>query len=189
MQTTAPTIYNYNPATGELLGTSQADPDPLDADNWLIPAWATTTEPPEAVAGSVRCWRDGAWHQCEDNRGTLYQITNGEPIQHAQLGPLPVGFTREPVPGQHYTWNGKEWVFDEQAARAAYASAALLERNRLQVEATARIAPLQDAADLEDATEAERAELEAWKRYRVALNRVPLQDAYPNPIEWPTAPN
>ncbi|MEE7406260.1 tail fiber assembly protein, partial [Escherichia coli] len=48
------------------------------------------------------------------------------------------------------------------------------------------IAPLQDAADLEIATEEENSLLEAWKKYRVLLNRVDTSTA-PD-IEWPTWP-
>ena len=44
------------------------------------------------------------------------------------------------------------------------------------------IAPLQDAVDLEIATEEERSLLEAWKKYRVLLNRVDTSVA-PD-IEW-----
>ena len=49
-----------------------------------------------------------------------------------------------------------------------------------------RIAPLQDAVDLEVATAAETAALTAWKRYRVDLSRIDLSAA---PITWPTAPS
>ncbi len=42
----------------------------------------------------------------------------------------------------------------------------------------------QDAADLEIATEEETSLLEAWKKYRVLLNRVDTSTA-PD-IEWPT---
>ena len=48
------------------------------------------------------------------------------------------------------------------------------------------IAPLQDAVDLEIATEEENSLLEAWKKYRVLLNRVNTTTA-PD-IEWPTGP-
>ena len=48
------------------------------------------------------------------------------------------------------------------------------------------IAPLQDAVDLEIATEEENSLLEAWKKYRVLLNRVNTTTA-PD-IEWPVAP-
>ncbi|EON9774816.1 tail fiber assembly protein, partial [Escherichia coli] len=48
------------------------------------------------------------------------------------------------------------------------------------------IAPLQDAVDLEIATEEETSLLEAWKKYRVLLNRVDTSTA-PD-IEWPVIP-
>ncbi|WP_250313207.1 tail fiber assembly protein, partial [Escherichia coli] len=48
------------------------------------------------------------------------------------------------------------------------------------------IAPLQDAVDLEIATEEERSLLEAWNKYRVLLNRVDTSTA-PD-IEWPANP-
>ncbi len=45
---------------------------------------------------------------------------------------------------------------------------------------------IQDAADLEIATEEETSLLEAWKKYRVLLNRVDTSTA-PD-IEWPAIP-
>lgn len=54
--------------------------------------------------------------------------------------------------------------------------------------ADAAIAPLQDAVDLDEAIDAETALLKQWKRYRVALNRLPEQAGYPETIEWPTPP-
>lgn len=50
------------------------------------------------------------------------------------------------------------------------------------------IAPLQDAVDLEDATEAEAELLKLWKRYRVALSRLHEQAGYPTEITWPAPP-
>ncbi|WP_080981197.1 MULTISPECIES: tail fiber assembly protein [Ralstonia] len=51
--------------------------------------------------------------------------------------------------------------------------------------ATARIAPLQDAADLGVATSAESSALTSWKQYRVAVNRADLTQATP---AWPSQP-
>lgn len=48
------------------------------------------------------------------------------------------------------------------------------------------IAPLQDAVDVDDATQAEMARLKAWKQFRVALNRLDLSTA-PD-IAWPEVP-
>nr|ELY4432273.1 tail fiber assembly protein [Cronobacter sakazakii] len=53
-------------------------------------------------------------------------------------------------------------------------------------EATQAIAPLQDAVELEMASEGEVAQLAAWKKYRVLLNRVDTTTA-PD-IAWPEMP-
>ncbi|BBH46889.1 tail fiber assembly protein [Pseudomonas sp. KU43P] len=54
--------------------------------------------------------------------------------------------------------------------------------------ADAAIAPLQDAVDIDEATTDEEARLKLWKKYRVALSRLPEQDGYPNEIDWPAPP-
>lgn len=59
-------------------------------------------------------------------------------------------------------------------------------KNSLMQVASEHIAPLQDAVDLEIATEEETLLLEAWKKYRVLLNRVDTSTA-PD-IEWPALP-
>jgi hypothetical protein len=62
------------------------------------------------------------------------------------------------------------------------------EISRLRAVADYAVAPLQDAVDVDEATEAEVAVLKAWKKYRVALNRAPEQAGYPSVIEWPVLP-
>ncbi len=64
----------------------------------------------------------------------------------------------------------------------------LAETAHKRAAADAAIAPLQDAVDLDEATEAETALLKDWKRYRVALNRLPDQLGYPAEIDWPSPP-
>ena len=68
--------------------------------------------------------------------------------------------------------------------------AEILENNRLDRDhllemATRAIAPLQDAVDLDEATETETSLLKKWKQYRVAVNRIDLVVAEPS---WPAAP-
>ncbi|MGG4657535.1 tail fiber assembly protein [Pseudomonas vlassakiae] len=77
--------------------------------------------------------------------------------------------------------------------KAEQAAAALLtqvqaETARLRSIADVAIAPLQDAVDLDEATDSEAALLKEWKRYRVALNRLPEQQGYPAEISWPAPP-
>ncbi|ENT7058270.1 tail fiber assembly protein, partial [Escherichia coli] len=59
-------------------------------------------------------------------------------------------------------------------------------KNSLMQVASEHIAPLQDAVDLDIATEEEISLLAAWKTYRVLLNRVDTSVA--QDIEWPTSP-
>ncbi|WP_112550622.1 tail fiber assembly protein [Morganella morganii] len=53
-------------------------------------------------------------------------------------------------------------------------------------EASVAIAPLQDAVDLDMATQEEESALKEWKKYRVLLNRVDTSTA-PD-ITWPVKP-
>lgn len=66
-------------------------------------------------------------------------------------------------------------LLELQGTRAAYLSHAAL-----------AIAPLQDAADLEEATDDEVTLLKKWKLYRVALGRL---DLTVSPLAWPVAPD
>ncbi|MEN3257684.1 tail fiber assembly protein [Sodalis endosymbiont of Spalangia cameroni] len=59
-------------------------------------------------------------------------------------------------------------------------------KQQLMGKATRATVPLQDAVDLDMATDAEKALLLAWKKYRVLLNRVDISTA-PD-IHWPTPP-
>jgi hypothetical protein len=96
---------------------------------------------------------------------------------------------------------GIEPLSDEELAeiRAAQAAAnaptpeqilreANARRDELLVLAGLRIAPLQDAVDLDEATSTEIASLKLWKQYRVAVNRVPDQAGFPTSVIWPSVP-
>jgi hypothetical protein len=58
-------------------------------------------------------------------------------------------------------------------------------RDLLLSQATAAVAPLQDAVDLDMATDSDTAALKAWKTYRVLVNRVDLTQST---ADWPVAP-
>lgn len=69
------------------------------------------------------------------------------------------------------------------------AQLALAERDRLLTNATIRIAPLQYAVDLGDASHDDMEKLNAWKQYCVALNRIEVQAGFPQSINWPVLPD
>lgn len=65
-------------------------------------------------------------------------------------------------------------------------AAAEEKRDMLIAEAAIKIAPLQDAIDLDEATQDEQIQLTAWKKYRVSLNRIDISS--PQEIVWPGQP-
>ncbi|WP_276574055.1 tail fiber assembly protein [Pseudomonas qingdaonensis] len=76
----------------------------------------------------------------------------------------------------------------QEAAAAQHLAAVQADAAARRAAADSAIAPLQDAVDIDDATDAEVLALKAWKKYRVALNRLPDQPGYPTDIDWPAPP-
>ncbi|MEQ1974492.1 tail fiber assembly protein [Xenorhabdus sp. SGI240] len=105
---------------------------------------------------------------------TIVADTNGYPITVAQ----------PPTPA--HTWNGSEWVADMEEATRWYVKRAGEQKQNLMTQAANAIAPLQDAIDLDMATDAEKSALTTWRKYRVLLNRVDCATA-PD-IQWPEQP-
>lgn len=66
---------------------------------------------------------------------------------------------------------------------------ALAMRDQLLRVAAIRIAPLQDAVELDEATDADTANLKKWKQYRVAVNRIQDQPGFPQTLDWPIQPS
>ncbi|QOI04621.1 tail fiber assembly protein [Pseudomonas savastanoi] len=75
----------------------------------------------------------------------------------------------------------------DQDARQRLANV-VAEVERLRKIADYTIAPLQDAVDIDEATAEEAATLTKWKKYRIALNRIPAQPGYFDVIDWPSMP-
>ncbi|EPP2016297.1 tail fiber assembly protein, partial [Escherichia coli] len=84
-------------------------------------------------------------------------------------------------------WDGSSWVKDEAAEQAYRVSEAENKKRKLIQEATNTINILQDAVDLNMATDDESALLPLWKKYRVLLSRTDTGNA-PD-IVWPESPS
>lgn len=76
----------------------------------------------------------------------------------------------------------------EPAAAAQRLASVVAETATRRAVADTAIGPLQDAVDIDDTTDTELALLMGWKKYRIALNRLPDQAGYPATINWPIAP-
>ncbi|HDL7928415.1 TPA: tail fiber assembly protein, partial [Yersinia enterocolitica] len=102
------------------------------------------------------------------------------------IGELPDILTLLAPQTYYDKWNGSKWVTDKALQQAAAIQEAEEKKTRLLNAATAKIAPLQDAVDTNMATDDEKAQITAWKTYRVLLSRIDTSKA-PD-IEWPVAP-
>ncbi|MFC6299594.1 tail fiber assembly protein [Pseudomonas spelaei] len=133
------------------------------------------TEPPQVIIESIQKRKDG----------TYVVINNGYPY-HATLNETPDVYQQV----LDMIKDGAEVAdyAEPVMVKPSPAEAATDEYNRLRGVADFTIAPLQDAVELDEATEKEITDLKAWKQYRVLLSRVSLQPGYPNTIKWPSAP-
>lgn len=125
-------VYLFAP-TGEYLGPSTVHV----SEGCGLPAGATLEEPPKPEPGFSVQWVDGAWAIAQDHRGTVYQIADGEPVEHLELGPLPDNVTIEPRPTPDHLWKEGGWTFDEQ-----------LQADNRQAYREALLARIDQAADL-----------------------------------------
>lgn len=104
---------------------------------------------------------------------------------------VPDGDGNQPSIG--WSYDGKTFtsppLTDEEvsAANEQKKAANVALKASLIARATIAIDPLQDAVDLDVATNEEIKSLKAWKQYRVAVNRI---DAYTaDVIDWPNTPS
>ncbi|KAA8712467.1 tail fiber assembly protein [Pseudomonas cannabina] len=132
---------------------------------------------------------DNEPQQVVDRRGLMYRTSDGSEEEWTSLGTPPEGLTTKKWPGKYHVWRDGNWAFDDETQKFALAGAALLVRDKRLQEAATRIAPLQYAVDLGEATEAEKTSLLEWKRYSVKLNRIEQSPDYPLQIEWPSLPS
>lgn len=85
-------IHSYHPATGEYIGTTEADESPLEPGVFLIPAQATDVAPPARREQSARVFVDGNWNFVADHRGEKWFRKHGDPVIIDALG-SPEGLT------------------------------------------------------------------------------------------------
>lgn len=180
------TIYNLSSVTNEFIGKG----DGYIPANTGLPAYSTDIAPPAEKDGFVAVFdfESGKWSLVEDHRGkVVYDIYTGESITINQLGKLPDEVVSVAPEGHFVKWDGEKWVHDTDAEKTAQITQVTQQKESLLALAASKIAPLQDAVDLDIATEAEAALLLAWKKYRVLLNRINQNDA-PD-INWPPMPD
>lgn len=178
-------VFNYDSHTRAYLSQS-AEYLPVGVS---IPANACTDKPLKAKSGYVVCRNSKltGWEYQADHRGeTVWNTETGESMQITAPGDYPVNTTLYEPATPYDKWNGERWVTDEEAQKTAEVAQANATKAALITNASEQIAPLQDAVDLDMATDDEKACFDAWRKYRVLLTRVDTSSA--PAITWPEAP-
>lgn len=86
-------IYHYDNTTGELIGSSEADLDPIEQKP-LVPAYATSKKPPTIPVGKVAVFSANTWDLVEDFRGqTFYSKETKIPVLIQEIGPVDSSLT------------------------------------------------------------------------------------------------
>ncbi|WP_368888976.1 tail fiber assembly protein [Morganella morganii] len=143
--------------------------------------------PTKAGFAVVRSEDGSKWEIVTDNRGkTAYNTETKQPIEIDFIGELTASLTLLEPKTEFDKWDGKKWVTDTEAQKAALVSQAEQEKAQRLDEANSTITYLQDAIEVGLDDDDYDAKLKAWKTYRVYLNRVDTTLA-PD-IDWPQKP-
>jgi hypothetical protein len=165
-------VYNFTQETREFLGESDA----YITDGLGLPANSTKIKPVECQNGFVMVWNGDSWEPVLDMRGTvIFNTETKASIVFNELGDLPKGYTHL-KPNACDKWTGERWEHDLELERASKLSALAIEKAEKIKEANELISILQDAVDLEIATDEEDIRLKEWKKYRVLLSRININD-------------
>jgi hypothetical protein len=145
-------------------------------------------ELPELESGHAWALINGVPREVIDRRGLVYRKDGGVQLIWNELGELPDTLTAQPWPGEFHVWRDNAWQLDAQVRLTSISQQARETRDALLRDAVLRIAPLQYAEDIGDASHEEQLQLLEWKLYSVELNRIEKQTGFPEEITWPVVP-
>jgi hypothetical protein len=151
-------VFNYDGVTREFLSQS-TEFLPLGGG---VPANACTDKPVSPKSGYVVCRNSNltGWEYLADHRDeTVWNVKTGGAREITAPGDYPVDTTIYPPATPYDKWNGERWVMDEVAQKAAVVAAANATKSELIKRASEQIEPLQDAVDLDMATDDEITQL------------------------------
>ncbi|OCG24659.1 hypothetical protein A9G11_03120 [Gilliamella sp. wkB108] len=176
-------IHNVDANTGEYL-TATYQYLPIGVG---LPAHAYLDAPKNVEDGQAIVRQENQWIYPNDFRGQkIYSIKTGIESTMTKIGEIEKGFTLSKPSSEFDSWDGEKWVLDTNKQHNYYVNRAISQKSQLISEANEKISYLQDALDAEIATEQEILALNQWKKYRVELNRIDVEQA--DKIQWPEKP-
>ena len=175
-------VYNVD-AKGEFLqATYQYLPTGVG-----LPANAYLDAPKNVKDNQAIIHNGQQWTYPKDLRGTIiYSTETGAETTMQEVGEIPDGYTTSKPTSEFDSWDGKKWQLDVSKQHQYEVNQASAKKNQFIADATAQISYLQDAVESEIASEQETQLLAKWKKYRVLVNRIDIEQA-PN-IDWPSQP-
>ena len=175
-------VYNVD-AKGELLqATYQYLPIGVG-----LPANAYLDAPKSVKDNQAIIHNGQQWTYPKDLRGTIiYSTETGVETTMQEVGEIPEGYTTSKPTSEFDSWDGKKWQLDVSKQHQYEVNQASAKKNQFIADATSQISYLQDAVESEIASEQETQLLAKWKKYRVLVNRIDIEQA-PN-IDWPSQP-
>ena len=176
-------IYNTDTKTGEFINATYE----YVAEGIGLPDHVCL-DAPNPVDDEHAIVRNGEkWTYHADHRGKkLYSTETGARMTVQEVGDIPEGYTALQPSSEFDTWDGEKWVLDTEKQHQYDIDVATSQKKQLLSEANEQISYLQDAVDAEIATEQETQLLAEWKKYRVLINRIDVNQA-PN-INYPEKP-
>lgn len=131
-------------AEGFYVCQTVADADPMQPENWLIPAGCIDTEPPEVKPNLAAKWQPESktWAYLPDHRGkTAYRTDNGQPETVETVGELPAHLTTIAPPSELHEWNAEKqtWQLNRAKQKAT-------EQAQFQAAQAAKLTELANAA-------------------------------------------
>ncbi|MFS1538110.1 MAG: tail fiber assembly protein [Candidatus Phlomobacter fragariae] len=122
-----------------------------------------------------------------DYRGTkAYNKATAKREEITEIGEIPGNLTMIAPDVLFPVWDGVRWITDKEAEKKDAIQSAKYEKHYQIDSASEIIQPLQDAVDLDMATDEEKIQLRNWKFYRLSLHRKDISTA-PD-IDWPKKP-
>ena len=175
-------VYNVD-AKGEFLqATYQYLPTGVG-----LPANAYLDAPKNVKDNQAIIHNGQQWTYPKDLRGTIiYSTETGAETTMQEVGEIPEGYTTSKPTSEFDSWDGKKWQLDVSKQHQYEVNQASAKKNQFIADATSQISYLQDAVDSQIASELEIQLLAKWKKYRVLVNRIDIEQA-PN-IDWPSQP-
>ena len=176
-------IYNTDAQTGEFINATYE----YVAGGIGLPDHICLDAPKPVKDGKAIVRVGDKWTYPSDHRGKkIYSTETGAESTVTEIGDIPDNHTLLKPNSEFDSWDGEAWVLDENKQHQHDVDVAAVQKKQLLSEANEQISYLQDAVDAEIATEQETQLLAEWKKYRVLINRIDVNQA-PN-IDWPNKP-